>query len=63
MGEVLESYYKYMDYMYEAKNIYKCDGCPENLGLTEARNPCGMRHCIIEENIMPSAFKEREEQS
>lgn len=55
MDEVWESYFKYVDFMYEATNIGKCALCPENCGNGCACNPCGLDRCVIEANCEDEA--------
>jgi len=47
---IRESYFKYAEFMYSAKNIGNCAECPENIGHNGHEcngNPCGQQNCWV----------------
>lgn len=41
---------EYLDFMYNPKNSYNCDKCPENSGFDgwEGKLPCGQQNCWVD---------------
>lgn len=39
----------YMSFMYDRKNEYNCDACPENHGASDwgGNKPCGQQNCWV----------------
>lgn len=40
---------KYVKFMYDSKNEYNCDECPENKNFDdwEGKHPCGQQNCWV----------------
>ena len=49
MGNNNEQVKAYLQFMYDRKNEYNCENCPENIGCDswQGNLPCGQQNCWV----------------